>query len=270
MSSSPIFDEFEPSMLPSMTAASPLPSMPASFDALPTPVVDCDCNGLIVAVNKASANLEDLYGIRMLGKDVWSLVPAEHRTGNRAGYFMLLARGGEDPPRIRRAFVMPNGGFRTFQISRAFLRDVGGQIVGMRLVLIDATEHANAHAREKTARLWLESVTDALAETVIVTDALGFIRFANPAATQLTEWSPEELLRMTISKAIPILSYSRAEGVPFNYRLVLERRSTGIITFLNKSQQQVTVAFSTSPVIDRLQGSTTGVSYVFRKPDMVI
>ena len=101
----------------------------------------------------------------------------------------------------------------------------------------------------------------------MVTDTLGFIRFANANAVRLTEWEENELLHMTIAKAIPILSYSRAEGIPFNYRLVLERRSSGIITFLTKNKQQATVAFSTAPVLDKHQGSTIGVSYVFRKPD---
>lgn len=268
MSTTPIFDEYELPALPSFAAASDALTMPPSFDALPTPVIDCDTQGVITAANLAAQNLEQAHGLHFVGKELWALVAPEYRQGNRNSFYALMERGGEDPHRIRRSINMPNGGFRTYQISRSFLRDAAGQIVGLRMVLADVTEHTAAHQREKTARLWLESVTDALAEAVIVTDALGFIRFVNPAASSLTEWQEKELLNMTISKAIPILSYSRAEGVPFNYRLVLERRSSGIITFLTKSQQEATVAFNTAPVLDKIQGSTIGVSYVFRKPDV--
>jgi PAS domain S-box-containing protein len=268
MSTTPIFDEHELPPLPSFAGVRNTTNMPASFDALPTPIIDCDRNGVMISLNLAAQNLEQAHGIVFLGREIWTLVAPEHRPGNKSSFFIMMERGGEEPPRIRRSLDMPNGGFRTYQISRAFLRDQQGQIAGLRMVLSDVTEHAAAHQREKTARLWLESVTDALAEAVIVTDALGFIRFANPAAALLTEWQEKELLHMTISQAIPILSYSRAEGVPFNYRLVLERRSSGIITFLTKSQRQATAAFSTAPVLDKIQGSTTGVSYVFRKPDV--
>jgi PAS domain S-box-containing protein len=268
MSTLPIFDEHELPPLPSFTAVNIAATMPACFDALPTPIVDCDVNGVILAVNLAAQNLEYAHGLKLLGKEIWELLPPEFRQGNRYAFHALIEHGGDEPPRIRRSLNMPNGGFRTYQISRSFLRDAAGQIAGVRMVLSDVTEHAAAHQREKTSRLWLESVTDALAEAVIVTDALGFIRFANPAATLLTEWQEKELLHMTVSKAIPVLSYSRADGVPFNYRQVLERRSSGIITFATKSGHQVTVAFSTAPVLDKLQGSTTGVSYVFRKPDV--
>jgi PAS domain S-box-containing protein len=268
MSISPIFDEHELPALPSGAPASNACAMPASFDALPTPVIDCDRKGVITAANLAAKNLEPAHGLKCLGKELWSLVAPEYRQGSRSAFLTMMERGGEDPHRIRRSIIMPNGGFRTYQVCRAFLRNPEGQVVGLRMVLSDVTEHAAAQEREKTARLWLESVTDALAEAVIVTDALGFIRFANPAASELTEWQEKELLNMTIAQAIPILSYSRAEGVPFNYRLVLERRSSGIITFLTKGQQEVTVAFSTAPVLDKIQGSTAGVSYVFRKPDV--
>lgn len=268
MSTTPIFDEHELPPSPALAGGSLGNTMPASFDALPTPVIDCDTQGVMVAINLAAQNLEQTNGLKFLGQEIWSVVAPEYRQGTRNAFFTLLERGGEDPHSIRRSINMPNGGFRTYQINRAFLRNATGEITGLRMVLSDVTEHTVAYQREKTARLWLESVTDALAEAVVVTDALGLIRFANPAAVQLTGWQESELLHMSITRAVPILSYSRAEGVPFNYRLVLERRSSGIITFLTKQQQQATVAFSTAPVLDKIQGSTTGVSYVFRKPDV--
>jgi PAS domain-containing protein len=195
-------------------------------------------------------------------------VAPDERQSSLDSYFALMAKGGEDLPQIRRSIYTSSGGFRTYQIGRLILRDPNGEPVGLRVVLADVTEHVASHEREKTARLWLESISDSLAEAVVVTDTLGFIRFANAAATHLTEWEQNELLRMSIAKAIPILSYSRAEGIPFNYRLVLERRSSGIITFLTKNKQQATTAFSTAPILDKHKGSTIGVSYVFRKPDM--
>ena len=237
------------------------------YDGLPTPVIDCNAQGIITAINQAGQDLTRTYGINMLGKELWTLTAPEEQQASRESFLALMTQGGEDLPFIRRSIFTSNGGFRTYQIGRLLLRDPEGKPDGLRMVLADVTEHAMAHEREKTSRLWLESISDSLAETVMVTDTLGFIRFANANAVRLTEWEENELLHMTIAKAIPILSYSRAEGIPFNYRLVLERRSSGIITFLTKNKQQATVAFSTAPVLDKHQGSTIGVSYVFRKPD---
>lgn len=241
---------------------------PGPFDALPLPVLDCNIQGVITAINRSALELMRTHGISLLGNEVWNIVAPDERQTSRDAFFALMADGTGDPLPVRRSIYTANGGFRTYQINRCFLRDAHDQLVGLRMSLTDVTEFATAYEREKTSRLWLESISDSLSEAVVVTDTLGFIRFANLATAHLTEWEQNELVHMTISKAIPILSYSRADGIPFNYRLVLERRSSGIITFLTKNKQQATVAFSTAPVLDKIQGSTIGVSYVFRKPDM--
>lgn len=241
---------------------------PSPFDELPVPVIDCNVQGIITAINHSAQELMRVHGISLLGNELWLIVAPDERQASRDAFFALMADGTGEPQPVRRSIYTTNGGFRTYQVNRCFLRDARNQLVGLRMTMTDVTEFATAYEREKTSRLWLESISESLSEAVVVTDTLGFIRFANLATAHLTEWEQSELVHMTISKAIPILSYSRVDGIPFNYRLVLERHSSGIITFLTKNKQQVTVAFSTAPVLDRVQGSTIGVSYVFHKPDM--
>jgi PAS domain S-box-containing protein len=240
---------------------------PEPFDLLPVPYLQCDAQGIIDHINEAARNLVYVHGFNFLGKAIWTLVAPDQQQMSHDSFCALMENGG-DPPTIRRAIYTPNGGFRTYELHRSMVHDAEGRPAGLRMLLFDITEQIIELEWEKRARLWLESISDSLAEAVIVTDALGFIRFVNAAAEHLTEWQASELVRMTIAKAVPILSYSRADGVPFNYRLVLERHSSGIITFLSKNKLQVTVAFSTAPVLDKLKESTIGVSYVFRKLDL--
>ncbi len=61
-------------------------------------------------------------------------------------------------------------------VHRSLRHDESGQVVGMRLVLIDVTEQALAHEEALKSRCWLESVLASLNEAIVVTDALGFVR----------------------------------------------------------------------------------------------
>jgi len=263
MSATPFFD---PSAAPAPPAIEEIAPAQDSFDSLPVPVVDCNRRGVITRANDSARELVRVHGIDLLGKEIWALAAPDELQASREAFLATMADSGHSPGAIRRAYYTSNGGFRTYQLSRSFLLGPDGKPNGMRVVMMDVTEFSVASERDRTARLWLESISDSLAEAVIVTDTLGFIRFANMAATQLTGWEPHELLHMTISRAVPILSYSNTDAVPFNYRLVLERRSSGLITFLPKNKQQTSVAFYTAPVLDKLQGSTIGVSYVLHKP----
>jgi PAS domain-containing protein len=58
----------------------------------------------------------------------------------------------------------------------------------------------SAHEKAHQARQWLESVLAPVAEAVIVTDALGFVRYANPAAEAMFGWSAQELIGRVIEK----------------------------------------------------------------------
>lgn len=263
MSTTPISDTSAAPVSPAIAETTPPGDY---FDSLPVPVIECNVLGIITRANHTARGLVHAYGINFLGKAIWALVAPDEQQTSHDAFFVTMADTEHEPEPIRRSLYTQNGGYRVYQIGRCFLFDPDGKPSGLRMVLMDVTDHALAYERDKMSRLWLESISDSLAEAVIVTDTLGFIRFANQAATQLTGWESHELLRMTVSRAIPILSYSKTDAVPFNYRLVLERRSSGLITFLDKNHQQTTVAFYTAPVLDRIQGSTIGVSYVLHKP----
>ena len=60
---------------------------------------------------------------------------------------------------------------------------------------MDVTEAHLAQEEARNAQLWLESILDSLAEAVIVTDALGFIRNVNPAARGVLRLAGQRVIR---------------------------------------------------------------------------
>ena len=100
----------------------------------------------------------------------------------------------------------------------------------MRIAGVDVTEAHGAHEEAHRARMWLESVIESVAEAVIVTDALGFVRSIDQAATDLTGWTLLEIVGKAIERAMPVLSYSSADNKTLDFRVALTRRCHGTAT----------------------------------------
>jgi PAS domain S-box-containing protein len=172
---------------------------------------------------------------------------------------------GEKPPVIYRSIYNKDGVYRTYEMHRSLIHDVQGHPAGLRYMCIDVTEAQSVHEEAHQARQWLESVLASVADAVIVTDALGFVRYVNPAAEELCNWKPEELIGKVIDKELPLLSYSSTDLGFLNHRVTLERRTKGMATILDSARQELRVEMSTSPILDKESGFTTGVVGVLRR-----
>jgi len=237
-----------------------------SIDDLPVAYLECDVNGIINRCNKMAQEIHRSELGELLGKEIWDLVVHDQKESSRNAYFAVM-KTGVNPPITYRAMYTPSGGFRTFRFDRNVILDANGTPSGMRVIFFDVTERQLELERERKARMWLESISDSMNEAVIVTDVLGFIRFVNAAAEELTGWNINDLKHMTIEKGMPILTYAPSDGVPLNHRLLLERRCAGVATLLNRNRQQIRVHLSTSPIIDQAESSTIGVVNVMRLVD---
>jgi PAS domain S-box-containing protein len=249
-----------PAMVPAMTGKSALEML----DELPVAYVEINAHGVITHANRVACGLLTAQGTELAGKLIWGLMPLGEQEQSRAA-FLLCLELGEEPPVVRRSLYTSRGEFRVCELHRGLIRDEQGHPVGMRYVGVDVTESHNAYEEARRARLWLESVIASLADAVIVTDALGFIRSVNPAAETLFGWKAGELTGRLIEEALPVLSCSSGGKTEYSFARLLESHCRGTAILLDRGLQEVRAEISASPIVDKDQGFTAGLVCVLRQ-----
>jgi len=149
------------------------------------------------------------------------------------------------------------------------MRDSDGNPIGICCATFDVSEVEAAHYATRQAKLWLESVVDAIPQAVMVTDALGFVRYANPAAEQVIGLPARDLVGQQIEKGMPILRAASASRKPLSFRMALQENWNGDVEILNRERQTVSTWLSACPIVDKETGYTNGVVIVFRSPRIV-
>jgi PAS domain S-box-containing protein len=228
------------------------------IDELSVAYFEIDAQGIITRANRAACALHQVLENEFVGREVWESVAADEKDLGRSDFYAVM-ESGEEPPVVRRALYARSGEFRTYEMHRSFIRDAKGHPAGLRYISIDVTETQTAHEEAHQAHLWLESVLEAVAEAMIVTDALGFVRYINQAAEELSGWKAAELIGKEIEKGFPVLSYSSADEKSLTHRIALERRTKGIATVLDRNFNELQVEISTSPI--------NGVVSILRRVD---
>ena len=234
------------------------------LEELPVAYIELNAQGSVKRANRAARALYPHENEEIAGKLLWNLMPAAEKEISRAAFFKMMESGNSPPP-IRRTIYTSAAEFRTFELHRSLMRDAAGKPAGVRWVSFDVTESQLAQQEALQARLWLESVLESIAEAVIATDALGFLRTVNPAAEELLGWKAGDLIGKMVEEGLPLLSYASADQRPLNHRLALEERTRGIATLLNRARRELRVEISTSPIVDKANGITTGVVSVLRR-----
>jgi PAS domain S-box-containing protein len=232
------------------------------IEELPVAYIEINSHGLIIRANRAARALYSLVGGPLTGKTLWDIMEAGQREMSRTAFFKVM-ESGEEPPPVRRSLYTNEGEYRTFELHRSLIRDTQGRPAGIRIVSFDVSEAQFAHEKAHQARQWLESVLASVAEAVIVTDALGFVRYANPAAEAMFGWSAQELIGRVIEKRIPLLYFCSTGKWELSFQMALEGPSTGTATVLTRTQEALQVNVSASPIIDREKGYTVGVVSVW-------
>ena len=236
------------------------------IEQLPLPYVEIDAHGVITRANRAAIAVHHPQQGSLIGKSGWDLMSGGDKDFSAAAFLAQMA-SGENPPVITRSIFDRSGKFRTYQMHRAFLRDTAGKPAGMRLVCVDITEITSALNDARHARQWLESAMTSVADAVILTDILGVIQSANPAAESLLRFAAGEMTGKTIEEALPIVAFQPSNGAPLNHRTVIERDCKGIATVLDRERNELNVEITTSPVIDHAKNSVIGVVMLLRNLD---
>ena len=245
------------------------PSMPDPaaidpIDQLPLPFIEMDAHGIITRVNRATLALHSAERGQLIGKLAWDFVAADEKDPSFAAYCSTL-ESGEAPAVVRRSLYDRSGQFRTYEMHRSLVLDAEGNPAGMRMLCVDVTDVTRALEDAHRSSLWLQSVIESICEAVIVTDSVGFIRSANPAAEALLGWKASELTGMLIEEGLPILAYLSEDRSALNFTMSLEVPLKGLATILDRGRRELHVELGTAPIFDKENGSTTGVVLVLRK-----
>jgi PAS domain S-box-containing protein len=235
-----------------------------AIDELPLPYVEMDVHGVVTRANRATLALYAAGHGDLVGKLAWEFMPGDEREKTRAEY-MALMQSGEEPFKVRRTIFDRSGKFRIYEMHRNLIRDAEGRPCGMRTVGLDVTEARHKLEESRRTGRWLESALESLAEGVALTDALGFIRFVNPALEKLLGWSASELLGKVVEKAIPIVCFQPQCPDQLCFSLALQERSKGDARVLNREGREVRVEITTTPIVDNESGSTSGVAAILRR-----
>jgi PAS domain S-box-containing protein len=246
------------------TAAANADSHSEDIERFPIAYMEMDVNGTITCANRIAGRVFERSREEMVGKTPWEFMAAEEIENSREAYFSLMRTGG-DPPPVRRTVITQKGEFRTYDMHRTLITDAEGRPAGMRYAAVDITAGELAREQAHRSQMWLESVLESVAEAVLVTDALGFIRYANPAATELSGWTLSELTGKAIEKCLPLLSCSSPTGAPLNFRMTVEKKWKGTATVLDRDRKELRLEISTSPIIDKENGYTIGVVSVLQR-----
>jgi PAS domain S-box-containing protein len=251
-------------VIPVNPAVLPDASVTEALEELPVAYVELNAMGVVTRANRAAHALYPLEHGEFIGKTLWDLMTADEKEFSRAAFFKIM-ESGDSPPPIRRTVYTSAGEYRTFELHRSLICDAGGKPAGVRMVTFDVTGAHIAHEEAQQARQWLESVITSIPEAVIVTDALGFVRTVNPAAEELFGWKAGDLIGKMIEEGLPQLSYTSVDQKSLTHRIALERRTKGIATVLDHARRELRVEISTSPIVNKENGFTTGVVSVLRR-----
>jgi PAS domain S-box-containing protein len=236
------------------------------IDHLPLPYVEIDARGIITRANRATLALHHPEQGELIGRSGWDLLAIDEKDRSSAAFLSLMA-SGEEPPVICRSIFDRSGRFRTYEMHRTMIRTTGGKPAGMRMICMDVTERKNTLEEAQRNCQWLENAMRSIAESVILTDVLGMVRSANPAAESLLGFGLCELEGKVIEEAVPILDYQSINGPPLDRRAAIERYCKGIATLLTRNGRKVRVEISTSPIFDKNSGSVSGVAAILRRAD---
>jgi nitrogen-specific signal transduction histidine kinase len=108
-------------------------------------------------------------------------------------------------------------------------------------------------------------VLDSIGEAVIVADAMGFILAMNPAAEALLHGVAAELKDTPIEQVLPILGGVAGGDSKHSFTHSLECAWKGTTTAFDHARRAFRVDVSASPIVDKENGSTTGVVFVLRE-----
>jgi len=251
-------------VLPAATVSAS--ALPGEIEDLPLPYLELDAEGTVLRANRAARAMHHPGNGELVGSRGWDVIALDQKHDYYAAFKAIFA-SGEDPAPVMRSIFDRSGKFRSYQLHRNLIRDAHGAPTGMRVVLVDITEHSRSMEEMRQENHWLGSAVASITEAIILTDVLGAIRTVNPAAQKMAGTCAKQLAGMPIEEAFPLVQHKSANGGAPDHRTTLERPWKGTGTILNRSGDEVDVEISSAPILDHTSGVACGVVAILREID---
>jgi PAS domain S-box-containing protein len=256
------------SLKPAWGAGAPDEPVAETIRHLPVAYTEIDTEGIIRVANDAACRLHEMRAEEMVGHSILEFIPADEAEHDWQEFLRVLHSAEEVEP-IRRSLYTNRGGYRSHELHRRVMRNEAGSPLGIASVTVDISELEAATREVKQAKLWLEGALAAISQAVVVTDALGFVRYLNAAAERLTGWQSPDLMGRQFEKGMPILKAVSKSGKPLSFRMTLLEPWHGDVELLTRERQTVAVWLSASPIVDPESGYKNGVVIVLGTPKAV-
>jgi PAS domain S-box-containing protein len=240
-----------------------------NIDHLPLPYMEMDATGIITRANRGALDMRHPGQGDLIGSSGWDMLAIDEKDLSSAAFLALMATGGE-PPVIRRSIFDRSGRYRTYEVYRSMIRTPGGRPAGMRMIFMDVTESKLALEEAQLAYQWLDNAMHSATDAVILTDALGVIRSVNPAAERLSGWSATELTGMAIDEVLPVQARPGGGKAALSLQVMLELPCTGKAVVMTRQWKQIKVEISTSPILDKNNGSVSGVTAILHRAESLV
>jgi PAS domain S-box-containing protein len=188
------------------------------FDEAPFGYHEIDCDGTIVAINRAECEMLGYECEELVGRPIFDLVDPSQRDVARQAVAEKIAGRRQLVP-FERTYRRRDGRTLIVMIRERLRIDSDGRVQGIRTTVQDITEQKQMEAALVASRQRTQVLFDGIEDAVFVHDTEGRILEANPAASRLLGYSRDELLRLT---TFDIDAEGFAEG--FSERLAQQLR----------------------------------------------
>ena len=237
--------------------------LPCLIEELSLPYAELDAIGRVICLNQALRELNGPGAPDPVGHLAWEWMPPSE-WDRACSEYMSHMMSGEEPRPARRTLFTRTGEFRTFDTYRNLIRDGDGAPTGMRVLFVDVTETTRAEEEALRRLRHLECVLAALPDALLVTDSLGSIGYANPAAERLTGWSMDEL-RGRGFDTMPLIEVHRVEVGSVGFQGAMDSGSQFEATIADRNGERMRVEIRTTPLTDPGSSVTTGVVVMIRR-----
>ncbi|WP_169977249.1 PAS domain-containing sensor histidine kinase [Tautonia rosea] len=228
------------------------------FDEAPFGYHEIDCDGRIVAINRAECEMLGYDCEELVGRPIFDLVDPSQRDLARQAVAEKVAGRRMLVP-FERTYRRRDGRALIVMIRERLRIDADGRVLGIRTTVQDITEQKQMEAALVASRQRAQVLFDGIEDAVFVHDTEGKILEANPAASRLLGYSRDELLRLT---TFDIDAEGFAEG--FSERLSQQLRDGHMRfegTHRAKGGQKIPVEITSSTI---QLGAQTAVLVVVR------
>lgn len=158
------------------------------MDTIPLPIFHKNTRGEFLGCNRAFTEMTGISKEGILGKRVWDIGPAHLTECYAAMDDRLFSSPGRET--LDGRFLYADGTLRDVSVHKATIADAENRVTGLVGVVVDKT----GQMRSEEERNRLATAVAHAAESIVITDPDGKIRYVNPAFERLTGFSREEAL----------------------------------------------------------------------------